>query len=249
MAAAGETVTVSLSMQARLEGQADSANVIGEIRGREKPDEVVVMGGHLDSWDVGEGAHDDGLRLRGGLGGPGDPEAAGAAAAPDPACRALDVRGELGQRGTAYRASLGSDVASHVAAIEMDGGCERPVGFGFTLLSPGTAPGHAPGAHASEPEDPKAARALASLREIASLLEAIDASRVEWGGGGTDIGPLMRDGVPGLSLDTVVEHYMDWHHSDADTLEKVRPADLQRAVGMLALMGYALADMPERLVP
>ena len=60
MAAAGETVTVSLSMEARLEGDADSANVIAEIRGRERPDEVVVMGGHSDSWDVGQGAHDDG---------------------------------------------------------------------------------------------------------------------------------------------------------------------------------------------
>ncbi len=249
MAAAGETVTVSLSMQARHEGEADSANVLGEIRGREKPDEVVVMGGHIDSWDVGQGAHDDGC---------------GCVAA----WQALTILKQLGLRprrtlrvvlwtseensgngGTAYRASLGSDVSSHVAAIEMDGGCERPVGFGFTLLGPGSAPGHASEAGSGQPEDPKAARALASLREIASLLEVIDASRVEWGGGGQDIGPLMRDGVPGLSLDTVAEHYMDWHHSDADTLDKVRAADLQRAVGMLALMGYALADMPERLVP
>jgi carboxypeptidase Q len=60
MAAFGETVTVSLEMEARLEGEADSANVIAEIRGREKPDEVVVIGGHYDSWDVGQGAHDDG---------------------------------------------------------------------------------------------------------------------------------------------------------------------------------------------
>ncbi len=60
MAAAGETVTVSLHMEARLEADADSANVIAEIRGSEQPDEVVVMGGHFDSWDVGQGAHDDG---------------------------------------------------------------------------------------------------------------------------------------------------------------------------------------------
>jgi len=59
-AAAGETITVSLRMEARLEGEADSGNVIAEIRGREHPDEVVVMGGHFDSWDVGQGAHDDG---------------------------------------------------------------------------------------------------------------------------------------------------------------------------------------------
>jgi hypothetical protein len=249
IAEAGETVTLALSMEARLEGEADSANVIGELRGSEKPDEVVVMGGHIDSWDVGQGAHDDGCSCMA-------------------AWQALTILKELGLRprrtlrvvlwtseensgngGKVYRAGLGSDVSSHVAAIEMDGGCERPVGFGFTLLRPGATPDHAPGAHASEPADPRAAHALASLREIGSLLAAIDASRVESGGGGSDVGPLMRDGVPGLSLDTVVEHYFDWHHTDADTLDKVQPADLQRAVGMLALMGYVLADMPERLVP
>ena len=252
MVEAGERVTVSLSMQARLEGEADSANVIGELRGREKSDEVVVMGGHIDSWDVGQGAHDDGCSCTASW-------------------QALAILKELGLRprrtlrvvlwtseensgngGKAYRAGLGSDVSNHVAAIEMDGGCERPVGFGFTLLSPGALPDralHAPGDHASEPADPKTARALATLREIGSLLAAIDASRVEWGGGGSDIGPLMHDGVPGLSLDTVAEHYFDWHHTDADTLDKVQPADLQRAVGMLALLGYVLADMPERLVP
>ena len=59
----------------------------------------------------------------------------------------------------------------------------------------------------------------------------------------------MRDGVPGLSLDTAGEHYFDWHHTQADTIDKVDPADLRRATGMLAVMGYVLADMPERLVP
>ena len=67
---------------------------------------------------------------------------------------------------------------------------------------------------------------------------------MKWGGGGADISPLTRDGVPGLSLDTVGEHYFDWHHTHADTLDKVSPADLRRATGMLAVMGYVLADMP-----
>jgi Zn-dependent M28 family amino/carboxypeptidase len=134
MAKAGETVTVSLQMEARLEGEADSANVIAEIRGRETPDEVVVMGGHYDSWDVGQGAHDDGCSAMA-------------------AWQALTLLKELGLRprrtlrvalwtneenglngGRAYHAALGGAFASHVAAIEMDGGCERPVGFGFSLL-------------------------------------------------------------------------------------------------------------------
>jgi Zn-dependent M28 family amino/carboxypeptidase len=250
MAAAGETVTVSLFMEARLAGEADSANVIAEIRGSEKPDEVVVMGGHFDSWDVGQGAHDDGCSCMA-------------------AWQALTILKELGLRprrtlrvalwvneenglrgGKAYREALGTDVSSHVAAIEMDGGCERPTGFGFSLLKPGEPrPRRDEGRPAGEPADPAAAKALATLRRIGALFDSIDAATVTWGGGGADISPLMRDGVPGLSLDTAGEHYFDWHHTRADTLDKVDPKDLQRAVGMLAVMGYLLADMLEPLVP
>jgi hypothetical protein len=150
--------------------------------------------------------------------------------------------------GKAYREALGAGVSSHVAAIEMDEGCERPVGFGFSVTRPGEP---RPGGRAqdSEPGDPGAAQALATLRRIGSLFESIDAAVVKWGGGGADISPLTRDGVPGMSLDTVGEHYFDWHHTHADTIDKVRPADLRRATGMLAVMGYVLADMPDRLVP
>jgi hypothetical protein len=250
MAAAGETLTVSLRMEARLEGEADSGNVLAEIRGREKPEEVVVMGGHIDSWDVGQGAHDDGCSCMA-------------------AWNALVLLKELGLRprrtlrvalwtaeensgagGRAYRGALGGDTRSHVAAIEMDGGCERPIGFGFSVVSPGEAPRWEDAAgRASEPDDPVAARALAALREVGAFFAPIDAATITWGGGGSDIGPLMRDGVPGLSLDTVGEHYFDWHHTNADTLDKVDPADLQKATAMLALMGYALADAADRLVP
>jgi hypothetical protein len=249
MAAAGQAVTVSLTMEARLEGEADSANVIAEIRGSEKPGEVVVMGGHLDSWDVGQGAHDDGCSSMA-------------------AWEALDILKELGLRprrtlrvvlwtseensgngGKAYREALGSDVSSHVAAIEMDGGCERPVGFGFSLTKPGTPAPSRRGGGPAEPEDPAARKALDTLRRVGTLFGSIDAAAVKWGGGGSDISPLTRDGVPGLSLDTVGEHYFDWHHTRADTLDKVDPADLRRATGMLAVMGYVLADLPERLVP
>ena len=64
MASAGETLTATLAMEARLEGEADSANVIAELHGSEKPDEVVVVSGHFDSWDVGQGAHDDGCSCK-----------------------------------------------------------------------------------------------------------------------------------------------------------------------------------------
>jgi Zn-dependent M28 family amino/carboxypeptidase len=243
----GESVTLALHMEARLEGEADSANVIAEIRGRETPDEVVVMGGHYDSWDVGQGAHDDGC-------------------ASIAAWHALTILEELGLRprrtlrvalwtneenglrgGQAYRDALSAPASSHVAAIEMDGGCERPTGFGLSILKPGEARrrGGEPGPVA--PPDANGSAALATVREIATLFSSIDASAVRWGGGGADIGPLMRDGVPGLSLDTVGTHYFDWHHSHGDTLDKVEPEDLRRATFMLAVMGYVLADMKGRL--
>ncbi|MFQ5690820.1 MAG: M20/M25/M40 family metallo-hydrolase [Gemmatimonadota bacterium] len=243
MAEAGQPVTVKLYMEARMLPDAESANVLAEVAGRERPDEVVVMGGHFDSWDVGQGAHDDG----------------GSAVA---AWQALTLIKRLGLRprrtlrvvlwtneenggrgGRAYRASLGDDVKDHVAAIEMDGGVERPVGFGLTV-----GRGRSPFEPRGEVEpDSAERRALELAGEIGHLLDAIEAGRVTRGGGGSDIGPLMREGVPGLGLRTVGEHYFDWHHTDADTLDKIDPQNFRRAVAMLAVMGYVLADMPETL--
>ena len=249
MAAAGETLTATLKMEARLEGEADSANVIAEIRGRERPDEVVLVSGHFDSWDVGQGAHDDGCSCMA-------------------AWQALTLLKELGQRprrtlrvvlwtneenglagGKAYHDALAGAYSGHVAAIEMDGGCEKPVGFGLTLRKPGDSRPPRFESQPAEPTDPIEKAALASVRQIGSLFGSIDAAAVRWGGGGADISPLMAEGVPGLSLDTTGEHYFDWHHSQGDTLDKVEPDDLRRATGMLAVMGYVLADMPERLAP
>ena len=234
----GAATILRLRMGAETLPDVPSANVIAEIPGRELPDEVVVIGGHYDSWDVGHGAHDDGapciaawhaltllqrLELR-----------------PRRTLRVvLWTNEENGLRGAqAYRDALGDDVGSHVAAIEMDGGCERPVGFGFTLRG-----------ISSEGDDERYERAHALLREIAALLEPIDASEIERHGGGADIGPLMEDGVPGMSVQTVGEHYFDWHHTQADTLDKVDVDDFRRAIALFAVMGYALADMPETLLP
>ena len=114
------------------------------------------------------------------------------------------------------------------------------MGFGFGLRGVDAR---------AEEQDPVYEAALARLQQIGSLLAAIDASTISRGGGGVDIGPLMRDGVPGLGLRTVGEHYFDWHHSAADTLDKVDIQNFRKAVAMLAIMGYVLADMPERLVP
>ncbi|HLY18259.1 MAG TPA: M20/M25/M40 family metallo-hydrolase [Bryobacteraceae bacterium] len=222
---AGENVTVRLYMEARTLPDADSANVMGEIPGREKPEEIVVMGGHIDSWDVGAGAQDDGSGIMASL------EAAAVikklGLRPRRTLRVVFWTNE--ENGTAgahaYRAMVGDKIHNYVASIEMDGGAEKPVGFG---VSPGGA-------------------ALARAKEIGRLLEPIGVDTIREGGGGADIGPLMRDGVPGLGLFTVGQHYFDWHHSRTDTVDKVNPHEFQQCVAALAVMSYVLADMPERL--
>ncbi len=237
MSDAGKEVRVKLYMEAKMLSDADSANVIAEIRGSEKPDEIVVMGGHFDSWDVGQGAHDDGasciaawqaLTLLKQLG-----------FKPRRTLRVvLWTNEENGTRGgQAYRDALGADLSKHVAAIEMDGGAEKPIGFGFSLA------GVDPNANV-----PRYMAAMTKLQQIGKLLEGIEAGEITRGGGGADIGPLTREGVPALAQRTTGEHYFDWHHTNADTLDKIEPVNFRKAVAMLAVMGYVLADMPERLV-
>jgi Zn-dependent M28 family amino/carboxypeptidase len=122
----------------------------------------------------------------------------------------------------------------HVAAIEMDDGSERPLGFQFGLQG-------------AEANSPRYVAAKKKLEEIVGFLDAIGVNRIVPGSGGTDIGPLTQDGIPGLGLFTTREHYFDWHHTQADTLDKVDPQDLRRCIAALAVMAYVLADMPERL--
>ena len=85
------------------------------------------------------------------------------------------------------------------------------------------------------------------LRDIATLLHSVGADTVHPGGGGSDISPLMAAGVPALGEETTMAHYFDWHHTEADTLDKVDPQDFRKNVASLAVMVYVLADMPERL--
>ena len=131
-----------------------------------------------------------------------------------------------GRGGEAYRKFVGDNIKNHVAAIEMDGGAEAPVGYGAAVDQASTD----------------------ALKQIAKLLERIGAGEISGGGGGSDIEPLMRDGVPGLGERTVGTHYFDWHHTEADTLDKVSPDDFRKNVASLAVMSFALADMPQRLV-
>jgi hypothetical protein len=229
LTSAGTPVQVRLTMQAHREPDADSHNVMGEIRGREKPDEVVVLGGHIDSWDVGQGANDDGSGIMAALQAVALIKKLGLQ--PRRTIRVVFWVNEEngGAGGRAYREMQGAAVKNHVAAIEMDGGAEKPVGFGF-----GGPEGGSPGAFR---------RAV----EIGKLLSSIDGGEMTAGGGGSDIEPLMADGVPGFGVRTVGTHYFDWHHTDADSFDKIVPREFQLNVASLAVLSYVLADMPERM--
>jgi hypothetical protein len=244
---AGVPVKVKLRMEAHREPDAPSHNVMGEIRGSQKPDEVVVLGGHIDSWDIGQGANDDGSGIMASLEAVALIKKLGLH--PRRTIRVVFWVNEEngGSGGLAYRKMMAADAAKHVAAIEMDGGAEKPLGFGFgsfgagdrrLSLSPAPEAGDMP---------PTSYAAFTRVVEIGKLLESIDGGKITRGGGGSDIEPLMMAGVPGLGVNTVEAHYFDWHHTDADSFDKLVPKEFQENVAALAVMSYVLADMPERL--
>jgi len=221
----GERVVVTLRMQAKTLPDALSRNVMAEVTGSERPEEVVVLGGHIDSWDVGTGAMDD----------------AGGVVAAWEAVRLIQRLGlkprrtirvvgwtneENGLRGAAaYRDSLGDLVGNHVLAIESDGGVFQPLGFGMTGSD----------------------SAVGIVRRVAALLAPIGSDSIATPGGGADIGPLMERGVPGLGLMVEGERYFWYHHTPGDMVDKLDPAEVARCVATLAVMAYVMADLPERL--
>ncbi len=251
LTAEGKPVTVHFAMQAHLEAPVAMANVVGEIVGSEHPEQVVVVGGHIDSWDVGQGAQDDGSGIMASLAAVNLIRQSGLK--PKRTIRVVFWVNEEngGAGGEAYEKSLTPEqLKNHVAAIEMDGGAEAPVGYGYGAS--GGAGGFRrarPGVAA--PKEDKLSEAevhsLAMLEEIGSLLGPVGATKVKAGGGGSDISPLMAAGIPGLGEETTMAHYFDWHHTEADTVDKVDPTEFRKNVASLAVMTYVLADMPERL--
>ncbi len=220
----GDHPTLRLRMEAKFLPDAESANVVAEITGSEKPDEIVLIGGHFDSWDVGQGAHDDGggcivawetIRLLKELG-----------LRPRRTIRVvLYTNEENGTRGgAAYLEAHRAEVAKHIFAIESDSGVYRPEGFGLAANAP--------------------LQARSNLQEIAKLLSGIGADGIAADGGGADIGPMMREGVIGASLDVDGSHYFDIHHTPADTFDKVNPRELALCVATMAVMAYTVADLP-----
>lgn len=221
----GTTVRLRLKMEARMLPDADSFNVVGEIRGRELPDEVIVVGGHIDSWDVGTGSTDDGagcvvtweaLRLMKKLN-----------LRPRRTIRVvLWTNEENGLRGgLAYRDRYRDQLKDHVLMLESDAGVLRPSGFGFSGSD----------------------SARARVRDIATLLRGIQLDRIGPSGGGADIGPSVEAGkIPAMSLESEGNYFL-LHHTPADTVDKIDPMDMARASGAIAVMTYVIAEMPERL--
>jgi carboxypeptidase Q len=221
----GEKAVVRLEMEAQTLPDVPSRNVIGEIRGAEKPDEVVVMGGHSDSWDVGQGAMDDGggivvaweaLNLIKKLG-----------LKPKRTIRVVGwVNEETMSRGAlAYRDAHKTEADNHVLVVESDGGVFAPQSFGFTGSD--------------------SARVI--MKQIAALLGRVGPITIGANGGGADIEPMMALGVPGAGLEVDGSRYFWYHHTDADTVDKLDPVEMQRCVAAMAVLAFIVADLPERL--
>jgi carboxypeptidase Q len=196
-------------------------NVVADLRGSEHPEQVVVASGHLDSWDLGTGAIDDG---------------AGVAVAMETAqlLQTLHLRPkrtirviawvdeESGGRGRqAYTAAHSAEFANHVAAIESDLGAAHPLGFNVKM----------------------SAQAMEALKPVQKILESFGANliKVVPFSPGADISSMSQAGVPALGIMQDGRTYFNYHHTAADTLDKIDPAELRENAAAMAVMGYALA--------
>ena len=208
-------------MQARTRKNQPSANVVAEITGSETPEEIVLIGGHLDSWDVGSGAWDDGAGVVASM------EAVSLlrelGLKPRRTIRVvLFTNEENGRHGSLayFDAHQGE---RHFAAIESDRGAGRPRGFSV-----------------------QGDEALVEFfRSIAPDLAAVESGAFRSGFSGVDLIPLADAGVPCIGLDPDPTHYFDLHHTDADTFDKVDLVDLRHQVAAMVLMAWSLANTDE----
>ncbi len=223
LAARGIKVTLRLRMSSGMRPDVESANVIGEITGREHPDQIVLVGGHFDSWDGGVGASDDGVgciatweaaRLMASLG-----------LRPRRTVRVvLFTNEENGLRGAlAYRDAYAAQAASHVLALESDTGVFEPMRLGFSGND----------------------RARQMMADVVDLLRPMDFPPLGRGGGGADIGPIAQAGqVPTMALHGDSTRYFQIHHTPADTPERIDPKEVARAAAAIAVVAWVAAEMP-----
>ena len=207
-----------------------SYNVIGDLKGIGHPEQIVIVSGHLDSWDLGTGALDDG---------------AGVVIAMETAQilqqlhlhpkRTLRVIAWMdeendGAGSSQYLKDYETEFANHVAAIESDVGASHPLGFVMKM----------------------SAAAAESLKPVQTVLSSVGANlfqQVSHPAGITDIAPMAERGVPVLGMMQDGVDYYNYHHTAADTLDKVIPSKLRENAAAMAAMAYALADMNNALPP
>jgi Zn-dependent M28 family amino/carboxypeptidase len=216
----GENVVIRLRLSCETLPDAPSGNVLGQITGWEKPDEVIVVGGHLDSWDKGTGAHDDGsgcmqaievlnlfkkLNMR-----------------PRRTIRAvMFMNEENGNRGgKAYPKAPGRAHERQIAAIESDAGGFAPRGL-------------------SVEADSLVFERVLRWRPLFASLNAGDIVR---GGSGVDIDPLVKGGTAGIGVIVENHRYFDYHHSANDTIDKVNPRELEMGAIVQALLCYLISE-------
>jgi len=224
----GEKVELTLNMEAKTLPDAQSRNIIAEITGSEFPEEIIVMSGHIDAWDNGHGAMDDG----------------GGSVAAWEALRLIKESGirpkrtirvvlwtneENGLRGAneylRWVKEEEKSIDNHVLAMESDSGVFDPIGFGFSGSD----------------------EAFDILVSIGKLLKNADSGEVTKGGGGADIGPLMQNGVPGMGLNVDGSKYFWFHHTAVDTIDKINIDDFNECIATMAVFAYAVADIDVRL--
>jgi len=206
--------------------EVESFNVVADLKGATNPDQIVIVSGHLDSWDLGTGAIDD---------------ASGVAVSMQVAnlVKQLKLRPrrtirviawaneENGLRGAkGYAEAHAAELANHFAGIEMDGGAGHPVGINMS----------------AKPEMKDA------LKPVAKVLQEIGAGALNFvDGAGADIGPLEKSGMPGFSPMSDSRTYFHYHHTAADTLDKIVPKELAENAAVNAVLAYALANSEQPL--
>ena len=225
--AAQGRVRMSLTLTPQTLPDVTGYNVVADLKGSDHPEQIVVVSGHLDSWDLGRGAIDDGAGVVISM-------------ATAEILQRLHIRplrtlrviawmdeenGGGGHR--AYAKTHAAEFSNHIAAIESDAGAGHPLGF-YMKMTPA---------------------ALAALHPLLDILRPIGSTvfRSSEYSPGSDIEPLVEAGVPGIGMIQDGRKYFDYHHSAADTLDKVDPQELRENAAAMAVIGLALAAMPDPL--
>jgi Zn-dependent M28 family amino/carboxypeptidase len=215
-----KSVRIHLKLTPRTLPDVESANVVGQITGSEKPDEIILVSGHLDAWDKGQGAHDDGAGCVQAIEAVNLLKKIGVK--PKRTIRAvMFMNEENGVRGgKAYPLAAERKGEKHVAAMESDAGGHTPRGFNVSGDS----------------------TLLRRVRPWTPLFDMLEAGRIQIGYSGVDIAPLVNTGVPGFGLVPDNHRYFDYHHSDNDTIDKVHPRELEMGAIVQALLCYLISE-------